>query len=379
MLNKTQKLDKSVSVLLARIGPAVLLGCMLLDFSFRFIPPVFVCFRAWEAVVLFATALGPFGPDIVYRNPKSYGDLSNMGNLPHLRQYRQEVFRTDSAGFRNRHKADIPFNGILLLGDSFAAGSGVSDEQSLGEVIARISGLSVYNAAPGGIKALDDLQMASGLVLWEQSERAPLPAAIPEMGWKGQLRRLIGRFRILEAYLTSWRSYSPMQIWCGRVIKLIQNDRFFPNHYHDFVESRTLSNGQEMLFLPSEVTNYGDDRQTDPTFFIQLRSRLHAKKIELLVVLVPDKYVVYHDLLSPAADPPNRARRPFMDIIEERLRAAQIPVVNLTGSFRAEAALRLAQNSYLYWLDDTHWNQTGINSAAIKIVDSSLFRRRLPQ
>jgi hypothetical protein len=332
MSNPEDQTENTGNSLLSWIGPVVVLGCMLLDISSRFIPPAAVCFRAWEEMQLFATNSGPFVPGTVYSNPKSYGDLANLGNLPHMRQCHQEVFSTDTAGYRNQHTAATPFNGILLLGDSFAAGSGVTDEQSLGRQIARISGLPVYNAAASSFNALDDLQMNCGLVIWEQSERNFL-LSVPEIGWKGRLIRGLGNHgqmvRSVAIYLSSWWSYSPMQIWCDRAVKVLQNDRVLPNPYRQFVESRRLSNGQEILFLSSEVQNYKNNRTTDSTFFIQLRDKFQAKGIPLLVVLVPDKYVVYHDLLSSATPSREKPKPLFMDIVAARLSEAHIPVVNL--------------------------------------------------
>ncbi len=162
--------------ILGWIGPAIVLACLLLDVSFRFLPPRFVAYRAWEAVRLFATAGGPFAPNTVYRNPKAYGDLANMANLPSLRQYRPESFTTNSEGYRNRHERPSPFNGILLLGDSFGASTGVPDDQSFGEQLAQASGLPVYNASGNDYAfSMDELRMGCSWVVWEQSERRDLP------------------------------------------------------------------------------------------------------------------------------------------------------------------------------------------------------------
>src|ERR1019366_1403135 len=75
-------------LLLGRIGPAVVLLCLVLDISLRLLPPGFITFRAWEAVTLFATGTGPFVPNVAYRSTRSSGDLANLANLPHSRQYR---------------------------------------------------------------------------------------------------------------------------------------------------------------------------------------------------------------------------------------------------------------------------------------------------
>lgn len=90
--------------------------------------------------------------------------------------------------------------------------------------------------------------------------------------------------------------------------------------------------------------------------------------MELLVLLVPDKYVVYYDLLQIAPAP--TMSRPFLDVVEQRLAGADVQVLNLTTRFRERAEALLARNEYLYWLDDTHWNPEGIRYAAQAIVES---------
>ena len=372
-------------VLLGWIAPAVVLTCLLLDIALRFVPTRLITFRAWESVTIFATGNGPFIASTVYSNPKSYGDLANLANLPHLRQYREEVFRTDAAGYRNRREAAKPFTGILLVGDSFTAGSGVSDEQTLSEQLNDISGTPVYNAARSRVgtearsfsEVLHYLQMTRGVVVWEQLERGDLPLLSsddPERNWKRRLVRRAFSDEQTEAlvrmnrYVRALWSYSPLQILFGRAVKLLQNDKIFPNPYRTEVVAATLRNGREILFAPAELKNYDLDRSTDPEFFVQLKTQLQNKGIALLVLLVPDKYVVYHDLLLSAS--PRSRRRPFLDVLEQRLAATDVPVLNLTPGFRKQAEALLARDEYLYWLDDTHWNAEGIRQAAEAIAKS---------
>lgn len=262
---------------LGRIGPAVVLMCLLLDISLRFVPPGFVTYRAWEPMRAFAKGTGGFAPNAVYYNARSYGDLSNLSNRRHLRQYREERFTTDTEGYRNRHDAAKPFTGILLRGDSFVAGSGVSDELTLGEEISRISGLPVYNGAAARKlwELISRLQMTSGLVVWEQSERTPLPVrssqAVPVRSKTGLIRRV-------RSYIpASWTLYSPLRIFSGRAVKFLQNDRILPNPYRTQAVAAKLRNGQEILFLPTELTNYDRGRPTDPAFFVQLKAELQQK------------------------------------------------------------------------------------------------------
>jgi hypothetical protein len=365
-------------LLIGRIGPAVVLICLLLDISLRFLPPRFVTFRAWESMTLFATANGPFIPNAVYSNMRSSGDLANLANLPHLRQYREEVFSTDAGGYRNRRETAKPFTGILLVGDSFVAGSGVSDALTLSEQLNTISGHRVYNGAgtPSLWELLQSLQMNRGLVVWQQSERSPLlmSATVPEQSWKRLLvRRAFGNDRAaallrMHRYITVLESYSPLHILLGRAVKFLQNDKILPNPYSSEAIAAKLRNEREILFLPSELKNYELDRPTDPEGFVQLKMQLQKKGIGLLVLLVPDKYVVYHDLIVSASTRPEHPQ--FLDIVEQRLVAANVPVLNLTPLFRKQAEALLTRDEYLYWLDDTHWNAEGIREAAQAITDS---------
>ncbi len=369
--------------LLSRIGPIVVAICLLLDISLRLLPPRHLSFRAWEAMTLFAPGNGPFTPHSVYSSSLSSGDLASLGNLPHLRQFRQELFSTDAEGYRNRHEPTRPFNGILLVGDSFAAGSGVSDEQTLSEQLNRISGLPVYNGAeaPNFWELLHSLQMTGGLVVWLQSERGPLPLTLDdlspdtrEQSWRYRIvRSAIGdertkALRRIKKYVFSLWSYSPLQILFGRAIKVLQNDKILPNPYRGTIVDVQLRNGREILFLPTELENYDRDRATNPQFFAQLKEQLQMRGIGLLVLLVPDKYVVYHDLLLPAL--PREKHPPFLNVVEQRLAAADVPVLNLTPRFRNQAQALLPRDEYLYWLDDSHWNAGGIRDAAAMIAES---------
>jgi hypothetical protein len=366
-------------VRLSRLAPAVVLICLSLECSLRFLPPRFFTFRAWESMILFATASGPFVSNGFYHGTHTYGDLANVANLPRLRQYHEETFTTDAEGYRNRREPGKPFAGVLLVGDSFTVGSGVSDTETLSEQLSSMSGRPVYNGgkAPSLWELLRRLQMTRGLIVWEQLERTPLPSVdSPHPSPLRLMRTAIGEDRTEELvrmtkYASSLWSYSPLEIVFGRAVKALQDDAILPNPYRTGAVTAKLSSGREILFLPDEVKVYRLDRPSDPEFFVKLQMQLKEKGIGLLVLLVPDKYRVYHDLLLGAGDASES--RPFFDLVQRRLIAANVPVVDLTPSFRAQAAVLLARDQYLYFLDDTHWNARGIREAAQAIIESTAF------
>ena len=78
-----------------------------------------------------------------------YGDLAAMAGDPTLQVPRQIVFETDEAGFRNATiKSPIE---LLVLGDSFGAGWGTTQDRIFAYVLESRHGYQTYNLSfPGG-------------------------------------------------------------------------------------------------------------------------------------------------------------------------------------------------------------------------------------
>lgn len=365
------------------IAPRLVLLVFLLDAVARLLPVEPLSFRPWEPVSRYPQPGTAFEPNRRLYFDREYGDLANMGNLPSLRQYRAGTFTTDALGFRSyRRGSDAARVGAILLGDSFGVGSGVSDDETLSAQLGRLMGCRVYNAAgsadfefyrlvfhPSRVVALaDTLGMRDGLVIGEYLERVEVPPQPgPAAGIRERLRAVLPRhLRSLIAQVRGLWSASPVEILADRAFRALKNDRVLPNSYASAVVQRTLRNDERILFLPDEMRAAPLDRVAPADHWIRLARELGNARLKLLVVLVPSKYTVYYQLLR------NERTLDFepgesLKLLEARLRAAQIPVVNLTETFRAHAARDLASGLYLYWLDDTHWNARGIAIAASEI------------
>lgn len=97
--------------------------------------PVLPILGRWDAMVDFSGSI--------------YGDLAAMIGDPAFREPRTIEFRTDAQGFRN-DAIPTPVE-ALVLGDSFAAGAGITQHGTFAHALAVRHGLSVYNLAyPGG-------------------------------------------------------------------------------------------------------------------------------------------------------------------------------------------------------------------------------------
>jgi hypothetical protein len=363
---------------------SVVLVVLSVDIALRFLPLEWVTFRAWEAYKLNRAPAGAFVPNIRYQNPAVYGDLAALGNFPGLREYRAEVFTTDQYGFRNepREWSESPPS-ALLIGSSFSVGPGMSDEETLGRQLTALDGRAVYNAAGyfdeisvSRTRAMASATgMSGGTVIVEYVERFDLPPpGLFSAGCGPGYPTPCGPAQAVFTRFMSLNQTSPFQIFIERGLKAVQNDIVLPNRYAGRVVQSRLRNGETMLFLPEEVARY-ERLQRDnqiavergAEFFRSMAAQLAADNLQLIVLLVPNKYTVYRPFLDTSA-PPDGEASAYMRALEDRLRALEIPVVNLAPVFQEQAADHLERQEYIYWRDDTHWNPRGINLAARELL-----------
>lgn len=356
----------------------LLLAAALTDVGSRAIPASVLAFRAWEAADLLPWRQGGFTPNLAYENPASYGDLASLYNLPGMREYRSERFTTDPQGFRNPAPGPSAPN-VVLFGDSFAAGAGVSDQDILSEQLLRESGgaISVFNAAHYSnnidriLVLLDRLQFHNHVVVMQISETFLVPEWPQPPDPVTRTQKLLGRFLPAAAaeqgtyYFRCARNltrYSPVEILCRRMYRTLQNDVALPNAPAANSNVLPLTDGRLMLFLAASLRQAAPPA-ADIRYLEQLDAALKAKGNKLLVLLVPDKYTVYAPFLQVPATGSD-----YMDRVEAQLHAQGIPVVNLLQPFRAAADTSLRYDELLYFRDDTHWNRRGIELAARAIV-----------
>jgi SGNH hydrolase-like domain, acetyltransferase AlgX len=361
---------------LGYVVPRLLAVLCLLDIGLRFTSVDPFTFRAWEAMSRYRPPGAAFEPNRQYRQDHTYGDAAAMGNMPGLRQYRREVFTTDALGFRNA--GDLRSHGVaaIMIGDSSAVGSGVSDEETLPARLTALSGCGVYNAGsedakpdPDRVIALSQkLGMRGGLVIHLYSEIRELPTVAPT-----QKRRMDHLWALTPDWVSSLVArirgiitVSPLRILSERALKALENGQVLPNSYAANVVKAAVNNGDTMLFPAAHVRNFYAKRDVGVGYWTWLQTDLRRENLDLLVLLVPGKYSVYRPFL---VDQPSLKDgvADYLAGLERELRAARVPVLNLAPMFAAQAAAHLARHDYLYWLDDTHWNAQGIDLAAAAI------------
>ena len=261
---------------IGRLLPRLMLFFFLLDLVLRFIPLDPLTFRAWEAMLRhYPNAVGPFIPNKHYHRDNSYGGVAGIGNLPALRHYHSVDFTTDAYGFHNP-PALAQSNAIgIVVGDSFAVGSELPEDQSLSAQLTERFGGYFYNAGspqPLHLRSLEAvaqrLGLHHGLVIFEFLESRALqdpPSATPD-GARGAAQTFLFRHLGQEwtdrlgTPLNELHS-SPLQALSAKLVKKVQDDVLLPNSFASFVIQEKLSNGEPIVFLPAEFKSPVDPRK----------------------------------------------------------------------------------------------------------------------
>ena len=362
---------------MGRVVPRLVLLACLGDVGMRLERVDPWTFRAWEALSAYRSPAAPFEANRRFEKTDSYGDLAALGNMPELRQYRSEVFTTDALGFRNPPGAWSRPPAAIVVGDSFVVGSGVSDDETVTSRLGALLGCPVYNA--GGIDPDPDrllalarkLNLDRGLVIHQFAEDFEMPAAPSEARRRYQkaLAALGPEVGSLVGRVRGMLTISPLQIASEHALKAWEDGRILPNRYVGRVVRGRLASGDSMLFLSYFFGKFHQKREVPTAYWTWLQKELRAGGLELAVVIVPSGYRVYRPFLVEPKPKPGEAVDDYPGRVEDDLRRAGIPALNLTAPLSAAAAKGLQEKQYLYWRDDIHWNVQGTEVAAQAIRD----------
>ncbi len=356
-----------------RILAGITLLSLLAEGVLRLFPIAPFCFRAWEAARHERARRAAFTVNFRFERERSFGDLSNMGNLPGMREFHPERFTADSLGFRNPAVPSPESPPVaIVLGSSFSGGAGLSDEDTISRQLGDRLGDKVYSAAGVDLE-LDEIRalarrlgMKSGWILCEHTSRDPLPVR-PAPGTVAKKHRpsrsdfwsRIGR-RLKD---------SRLQILCGRIYRMFQDDVILPNTHRQNIAVRTLIDGRSMLFLPwVERPPYQEaEIREGVAYWKWMAEELARDDLKLALFLVPDKHLVYAPLLegdTTAFDEEGRS----LSLLEKELAEAGVPVVNPLEALQKMAAVELREGRTIYAVDDTHWKASAIQVVADGIV-----------
>ena len=312
--------------------------------------------------------LGRWDPLVEYSG-EVYGDLAAMTGNAAFRERRRIEFRTDARGFRNDAVRD-PID-LIVLGDSFAAGVGVTQTGTFGQTLATDYHRSVYNLAyPGGPYdqyvnfsiETPSLSITPGAdLVWTIFTGNDLDDAAGETWDIGALPWNRG----LSAWLVNYRTFrnrSPLRqigdaVWSRW--RGISRD----------VMVRSLPDGRDMLlYRPQEAwgTRSRDEVERHPNFPKLVKTLFAMKEtasrmgVHITVIILPTKGEVYREMLTPALLDNDGRRSGFAEAAMAACEQMSLVCRDSQPYLREEARrLFAASKELIWWRDDTHLNERG--------------------
>lgn len=293
------------------------------------------------------------------------------------------VVQRDAYGYCNAPAVDGRGYAVVVLGDSFMLALGT---QTVAQVLAEVSGLSVYNHAQQGagpfmemrrFLASDRFDPPPRFVVWNLSARelgAPLFQRQPIDYWFSQRSQesraqnsavsgISWEYLKPSALHGAWPNTSLISFW-SRHLWAQARLLVFRAWPHDVLGAEDPQYGPMLFYrenlrmLPLLVP----ERNATPIVEVVTRvaQRFRERGITLVVLLVPEKEQI-HVVALPAADQKALAHGPeLLAAIHGGLISNGVESVNLLPKFREVTD----QGTRLYWRDDTHWNDAGIRLAA---------------
>jgi hypothetical protein len=336
-----------------------------------------------------------FVPGAAY-DGESYGDLTELSGDARHREYRRLRFTSDGFGFRNEPGAPSGRAlDVILLGDSFGAGSGTSQEKTWAHLLRERHGHALYDLSMPGAGPWQEFAALAmeaprlparpgTLVVWALFSGNDLddeyhdlfdPDALPHRGRLGAAVQSASTFRVR----------SPVRQRARRAIENLLLGRL---DGPDRAIERTLPDGRDALFWATYVARRArtvDAVKRHPSFpaltrTVEAMTRLtRARRLDLAIVVLPSKEEVYSWLLDHQPGPPSTGTPSgFAAAVRELAGRADVPVLDLEPALSREAHRAWEESrALLWWRDDSHWNPRGhaVAAAAVHQLVASRPRR----
>ncbi|HJU06069.1 MAG TPA: hypothetical protein VJ692_13040, partial [Nitrospiraceae bacterium] len=327
-------------------------------------------------------AVGRWDPNVSL-TAASYGDLAAMTGDAALREPRTIQFQTDSAGFRNTSIAQ-PIE-ILVLGDSFGAGAGTTQDKVVSRLLETRYGYPTYNLsfpASGPWQQYVNFAIESprltfasnAVVVWLLYTGNDLDDdygdtwRLEELPWKSG-------FQAWKVAYKTYRGRSPLHQLTDNVLQRFKR----PQGLAANVVTENLPDGRPVLFLKNqeEWSERSRDDVERHHNFPKLRRTMDAMKrlieekgLKIVIVVLPTKGEVYpwvfHQRNTLMEDP---APSGFSQAVRSACDGFHLSCFDAKPYFlKAAGRLWSSSGALLWWRDDTHLDEHGHEVLAEFIV-----------
>lgn len=317
--------------------------------------------------------LGRWDPHVRFSG-ETYGDLAAMVGDPGLREPHQIVFQTDAAGFRND---SVPAQvDLVVLGDSFGAWAGVTQDKMVSHLLARRLGVRTYNLsfpASGPWQQYVNFAIESPRLVFAPGARLMWLLytgndldddygdtwRIEELPWRSGFNAWRVRYK-------TFRGRSPLHQLLDHLGWRMTRRRTMAEN----VLKMELPDGRPMLFLKAqEEWPWRSESEVREHYnFSNLTRTLEAMKdladrrdVRLSVVVLPTKGEVYPWILKRRPPTPDDARSSgFFQAVQSACEDLGLTCADAKPHFVREAQrLFSSTGDLLWWRDDTHLNERG--------------------
>ncbi|MFA6146782.1 MAG: hypothetical protein WC899_01050 [bacterium] len=342
-----------------------------------FIPFDAFTFRNWESQ-LWKSRKRLLRPTIGYFYPSQTITRNESGDLGRGSEYEiiknNILWKTDKYGFRNDSSQATEYQ-VVLVGDSNSVGLGTSQEFILSTQIGNRLNYKVFNYSPMAIdkyfiKNLNNMNIKPKTVIYRVIERK-----IPEIhsdslyngnGFKDIIKDKLNmvKYGINKIFNFDTLLYIAMAV-----------DRFNKKEPARYLESRIdsiyrklrisviVGHDNELFYKGSLKINSATIDDSDiKKIAIELKhinDSLLKLGIDFIFLPVPDKESVYYELL-PEETKNNFRNRYYLTKLHNELTLLGVRSIDVYSIFRS----RFLAGERLYYSDDTHWNNAGIELAS---------------
>ena len=304
------------------------------------------------------------------------GDLLTIDTtLPtSLAEPRNEVFTTDSHGYRN----DDDYRGekLIVVGDSFLVGT----ETTVASVLERSHAIPTYSVAFSGMGPLiytekidwvrRQLSGECCVVLFFFEGNDFQEVDLKELSVRENVPQGLQNF--VKGYVKALRGVSEWsKSFSGLTARAVESTRARWKSSDELTsanrdpEEKTFVRqvgGRPMAFLRGYAEVVRRKTFDDHGF---VRSRLAASRPDF-VVFIPDKYRVYGPLLDEK--PETALPHAQWEYLKGAADALGIPAIDLTQHLIARSSQLLEKGETTFWRDDTHWSVGGEQVAADALI-----------
>lgn len=302
--------------------------------------------------------------------PNINSTMNAVGDLCHHSSneiIKKEVWRTDKLGFRNDSFIQNP--DILIIGDSFTQGTGLTQDETISNLIKFNSKnqIKVYNMAPSKFSEFDKflklgIVKKPKLIVFSIVERN-IPEEIVKFDpskystLSNRVQKAFGLFGFNVFLDKAFKFYSIKWIKArienskGKGVPSIGNSNMY------FLEG--VNQIHKKVDLNKSIKN-----------ILGYKKYCDSLGIKFLFMPMPNKETIYYERV-PFNEQPNYLLK--LDSVLKRKNVVTINTLKIYNEYLARE-----KNKLLYHLDDTHWNSNATRLISINIIDSynSLFSNK---